>query len=65
MVKTSSNGGKWPYLRRDFGSTRLTQCVITLAFINSLHEIFRINVKLNFMIKKFKNVKLLCICEAC
>ena len=54
MVKTSSNGGKWPYLRRDFGSTRLTQCVITLAFINSLHEIFRINVKLNFMIKNLK-----------
>ena len=32
----------------DFASTHFSKCVITFTFFNYLHEIFRINVKLNF-----------------
>ena len=35
---------------RDFASVRFTKCVITFAFVNFLHELFRINVTLNFFL---------------
>ena len=47
--KISKNGQNWPYFRSQFYVSAL-HCVISFEILNFLHEIFRINVKLNFFL---------------